>query len=503
MGSGCSRRRVLQGLLGAAPLPLVIGWDPRARSWVTEAAACDFARLPPLDGTLHLDPATRAAFAGDFGRLITRQPCAVLRPGSVADIAALVRFARRHGLKVSMNGQAGTPDLRESHSTSGQAQAPGGVVIDAGALATIHDLSNDSALVDAGVHWSQLFDAAASLGLTPPVLTDYLHLSIGGTLSVGGIGGSTSRAGAQVDTVLELEVVTGQGRRVICSPGQRPGLFHAVLAGVGQCGIIARARVRLVAAPTQTRVYNLFYEDLATYLQDQLLLLADGRFSYLEGQIVRTPADSGWRYQIEAATYFSPPQVPDDAALLAGLRDARAEAQIATVAYRDFAFRIDPVIGFIKSLGRWNTAHPWLSLFLPASQAAGFIGNLVAQLDPADLGVLVPGVMGPALLYPFATARTRQPLFRVPDEPAAFHLSLLRLPEADPAQVAGMLADNRALHDQAVALGGRRYVIGAVPDFTPADWQQHFGPRWDLLLRAKARFDPDNVLTPAQGLFGA
>jgi cytokinin dehydrogenase len=160
---------------------------------------------------------------------------------------------------------------------------------------------------------------------------------------------------------------------------------------------------------------------------------------------------------------------------------------------------MDPVIAFIKSIGRWTTAHPWISLFIPASQAATFIDNLVATLAPDDLGVLVPGVIGPALLYPFTTSLTQQRLFRVPDESSAFHLSLLRFP--DPAQVSVMLAQNRALYDSVVAMGGKRYVIGAIPDYTTADWEQHFGLEWDFLVEAKNRFDPDNVLTPGQGIF--
>src|SRR5688572_13467521 len=138
MKSGYSRRRILQGLAGA---PLVIGWNPRARSWVTEAAACDFTGLPPLDGVLHLDPATRATFADDFGHLVSRQPCAVLTPGSVRDLDKMVVFAGEHGLKVSMNGQSGTPDLRESHSNFGQAQVEGGVAIDSRPLSDIDDIS--------------------------------------------------------------------------------------------------------------------------------------------------------------------------------------------------------------------------------------------------------------------------------------------------------------------------------------------------------------------------
>jgi FAD/FMN-containing dehydrogenase len=57
--------------------------------------------------------------------------------------------------------------------------------------------------------------------LTPPVFTDYLELSVGGTLSAGGIGGTSPRFGGQVDNVAELEVVTGAGERMVCSPHQR------------------------------------------------------------------------------------------------------------------------------------------------------------------------------------------------------------------------------------------------------------------------------------------
>ncbi|MCI0591015.1 MAG: FAD-binding protein [Gammaproteobacteria bacterium] len=498
MKSGFPRRRFLQGLAGTA---VVVSWSPLAQSWVTEPTMCDFAEMPPLDGEFRIDTTTRTAFADDFGNIVSREPCAVLVPGSVEDIVKIVRFARRHGLRVAMNGQSGTPDLRESHSNFGQAQVKAGVVIDAKPLSTIQRINTDSAVVEAGVLWSQLFDAAAERGLTPPVLTDYMHLSIGGTLSVGGIGGSTSRFGVQADNVLALKVVTGEGNLVTCPPTQSPNLFHAVLAGVGQCGIIVGAKIRLIAAETMAMVFNLFYDDLSLYLQDQLTLLADRRFNYLEGQIVRNATDTGWRYMIEAAAYFTPPAAPDSVALLAGLHDNRPEARITPQTYRDFAFRVDPIVEFLKAIGRWTTSHPWVSLFIPASKTAGFISNLVATLTPEDLGVLAPGVLGPALLYPFNTNLTQQRLFRIPNEPAAFHLNLLRFPPSDPAQVAAMLAQNRALYGQAVALGGKRYVIGAIPNFTHADWQQHFQPEWNFLINAKNHFDPDNVLTPGQGIF--
>jgi cytokinin dehydrogenase len=86
-------------------------------------------------------------------------------------------------------------------------------------------------------------------GYTPPVLTDYLRLTVGGTLSVGGVSGTSWRYGAQVDNVEELTVVTGAGKTVKCSESENRSLFEAVLAGQGQCGVMVGARLRLVPAP--------------------------------------------------------------------------------------------------------------------------------------------------------------------------------------------------------------------------------------------------------------
>jgi hypothetical protein len=124
------------------------------------------------------------------------------------------------------------------------------------------------------------------------------------------------------------------------------------------------------------------------------------------------------------------------------------------------------------------------------------VSNVLSTLTPADTG------QGPILLYPFDTTKMKHPLFRVPASREAFHLSVLRTAAPPtPEVIAAMLAGNRALYDQAVTVGGTRYVIGAIPEFSPRDWRRHFGDAWDLLARSKQRFDPDHVLTPGQGMF--
>lgn len=492
--SELSRRTMLKGI--AAGLT-VAGWSASRGSWVPAAAgqSTDLEMLPPLDGTVETGPAILASFGADFGHLVTGTPTAVLRPGSVQDIVKMVRYARRHGLSVAMNGQSGAGGELESHSNYGQALAPGGIAIDARGLSTIHAIGATSADVDAGVTWAELTDAAAAVGRTPPMLTDFLGLSVGGTLSVGGVGGTMQHVGAQVDNVIELQVVTGEGELVTCTPTRHAALFTAVLAGAGQCAIIVRAKVALAPAATHALVVNLFYEDLDAYLADQLRLLDDGRFDYQEGQIVRRPDDSGWRYMLEAASYYTPPQAPDQAALLAGLSDDRSAAVIMNPTYSEWVHRVDPAVEALKAAGLWAQPHPWVSLFVPASRAAQLVGSVVAQLAPSDLGA------GLATLFPVRTAKLRRPLLVVPrSEPAAFHLSLLRFPFPGSSST-GLLTQNRAFHDQAVTLGGKRYIIGAVPDMTSRDWRRHYGALWPVFRAAKERYDPDGILTPGQHIF--
>src|SRR5437764_1823109 len=154
-------------------------------------------------------PSARTAAGEDFGKVVRRPPRFVVEPHRIDELVGVVRQAREHGLQVAARG--------EGHSTNGQAQAKDGIVVAMRAMDSIHMVGPDQASVDAGATWRQVLRRTLALGLTPPVLTDYLGLSVGGTLSVGGLSGSSFRHGAQVDHVTELEVVTGSG----CGSGAR------------------------------------------------------------------------------------------------------------------------------------------------------------------------------------------------------------------------------------------------------------------------------------------
>ncbi len=473
--SQLSRRALLAGAAGAA----VVAFDPVNAGWLTEANADQGIRVPGLDGELVVDRASREEAADDYGHLVHRLPLAVLRPGSTRDVQRMVRFANKHGLKVAMRGQG--------HSTYGQAQVKAGVVIDSRTLATIHRIGADQAVVDAGVQWLDLTKATLARGLTPPVQTDYLGLSVGGTLSVGGIGGASGHHGLQVDNVLALEVVTGTGDLVRCGPTSHADLFHAVLGGLGQFGVIVRATLRLIPAATTARVYHLFYPDLPSFTAAQRTALADGRFSYLEGQLV--PTETGWLYQLEGVAYYTPPATPDDAALIAGLDPLSSE--IADMPYFDWLNRIYELV---QELAALRLPGPWINVFLPDEATDQYMEHVLDITTPADAG-------GVVLLYPVRNAVIQEPFVRLPDSPVVFLLALLRAvnPPSD-TEVQRLLRVNRDMYDRARAVGGTHYPVGAIP-MTKADWQAHYGTQWPAFRAAKRRFDPRNVLTPGQSIF--
>ncbi|HET9899286.1 MAG TPA: FAD-binding protein [Streptosporangiaceae bacterium] len=468
---------------------LITGFDPAGRTWVADHAQRSSAiRIPKLKGRLIFDQADRSAAADDFGHIVHHLPQAVLQPGDIEDVAVMLRFCRAHRIPAAPRGQA--------HATNGQAQVTDGLVIETATLDAI-DVGQGEVTVGAGARWSSVLRATLPTGQTPPVLTDYLELSVGGTLSVGGIGGQTQHFGAQVDNVVELEVVTGVGERMVCSPSRHPDLYHAALAGLGQCAVIVRATLPLQPAPVNVRHYILSYSSFDAMAADQRRVLADGRFSFLEGEAQAMPDGSpGWQFFIEAGAYFDG-TAPDDQALIGDLAYQRGSEQIDTIGYFDFLDRLAPAVAFLESSGEWFDPHPWWNVFVPSSAADDFVTSVMAGLTEPDIGA-----SGVILIYPLRHAVLRTPLLRIPGEETVFLFSILRTAAPDTGAISAdaMISANRKLFDQASRLGGFQYPIGTIP-FTQADWRAHYGREWPFFAAARRRYDPRGILTPGQGIF--
>lgn len=391
-----------------------------------------FDKLPPL----LRDEQTLEHASDDWGHRVALRPYGVLRPTTIDHIQAA---AREFSLVARGRG----------HSHNGEAQSDGGVVLDMNELNTIHEISRDHVVVDAGARWSEVLAATLPQGLTPPVLTDYLELSVGGTLSVGGIGGASGHHGLQTDNVIELEVITPGGAHVACSPQTNTELFDAVRAGNGDHGVIARATLKLIPAHPRARRLRLHYRDLLTALADQRTLLADGRFDYLEGQ-AQLDQTGEWDYVIEAVSFYTAHPVTPPKELHYHLEESD------DLRYFDFLNRMAPQEELLRQWGAWYQPHPWIDVFLPDSAADGILTDTMSNTGVHDIGET-----GLVLIYPVSTNWITTSQVRLPDEPVMFLFALLRTaPAGDTAALDRMLAGNSRLRARTLTAGGTIYREG-------------------------------------------
>ncbi|MFI9811441.1 FAD-binding protein [Saccharothrix variisporea] len=426
-------------------------FDTTQRRFVDRPPKPGDVALPVLEGIVSTAEADLAWAAEDFGRVVRHRPLAVVRAASRRDIGAIQRFARDHDLPVVPRAQG--------HSTQGQAQAPGGIVLDLNHLNTIHHIADDLITVDAGATWRQVVTASLAHGATPPVLTDHLDLSVGGTLSVGGLGGASHHHGAQTDNVLELDVITPDGTTHTCSPTQHADLFDAVRAGYGRHGVIVQATLRLIPAPAHTRTYRLRYHRLTDLLADQRRLVDQQRFDYLEGQ-AKLDDSGAWTYLLDAAHHFTPPARPDDTRLLAELPARTAEVTDTT--YWDFLNRLADDIALLRGIGAWQSPHPWSNFLLPDDRIEDLVATTLSEVDRPSLGD-----SGVVLLYPIPRGKLRTPQLHLPATPTVFLFSLLRAAPTDPPDALGRMVEHNGRTEARVTSAGGTTYLGDVQAAAP------------------------------------
>ncbi len=153
-------------------------------------------------------------------------PAYVLRPESVGDVQAGVRFAAAAGLVLSVRGGG--------HGFAGFATNDGGVVIDLSKLADVQvtDRARHRVRIGGGATWGQVTAALAPHGLAISS-GDTKSVGVGGLTLAGGIGWKVRKYGLALDNVAAAEVVTASGQVVPASAAQNPELFWAIRGGGG------------------------------------------------------------------------------------------------------------------------------------------------------------------------------------------------------------------------------------------------------------------------------
>jgi len=437
--------------------------------------------------------AALAVASGDFGRVTRARPLGLIRVRDEGELATVIELANASSARLTLR--------TGGNSQSGQSLADGSYCVSLADLERFVrvDPARATATCSASSSWRAVIDAAAKHGLVPKVVPLNIDLSVGGTLSAGGIGASSHRYGSACSNVVSLTAVTGAGERVECSRERRPDVFDAVLGGLGRTAAITS--VTLGLRPARRNVHNVFalYTDLADCLADMQLLATLPACSYIEGSC--SSCFSGlkkaahgrqpllrWFHGIQFS--IENDHGPGDA-----IDEVLGRLRAFEIVHREdddhrlFLDRYQARFESMKSSGAWQQAHPWFECFLPADAAAPFIEQVLPTIPPA---------LGDGHRLFAIDGRGNPKYLQLPVDASNTALAFAILPPGVPeharaASLSFVEGATELLHRH----GGRRYLSGWLGARDESFWRRHHGGLYEAWLATKRTLDPNGVLTSA------
>ncbi len=428
---------------------------------------------------------------------------AVARPGSTAEVAALMRLCAQH--RVPVVPQGGNTGMAGAATPDATGRA---LVICLGRMRRILGISAiaGTAAVEAGCVLAELQQAAEAAGLLFPLsLGAEGSCQLGGNIATSAGGTAVLRYGGMRDLVLGLEVVLADGS--VCdwmSPLRKNAagydLKQLFIGAEGTLGIITGAVVKLFPRPAQVQVAMAAVADAtaALALLERARRRLGDRLSSFEGinraQVrmvqrqmpeVRLPmgADHPWQVLVEVTDTL--PDTKLRAALEAMLHAAleAGEASDAVIAEShaqgEAMWRLRHSVSEANRRAGINVSH---DTAVPVDREAEFIAGIEARLGarwPAT-ELLMVGHLGDGNI----------------------HVVLLLDPDryADPALHRAMGREINAIVDE-VTLG-----LGGTVSAEHGIGQSHVGRLLaargpgDILLmrRLKAALDPDGLMNPGK-----
>jgi cytokinin dehydrogenase len=438
-------------------------------------------------GSLVFDPDILNSLSLDFGKMVRKVPEMIAVPSNSTDVELLLEWANWEGKTVTIRGSG--------HSQSGQSLSEGGILLDLVNLNRILKKEKQSVWVEAGRTWGSLIWELASRSLIPPVLTNNLEATVGGTLSIGGLGSASHRYGLQADNIEAFEVITGSGELVQCSRDQNADFFDVVRCGLGQFGVITKVKLRLRKALSKVRTYFLLYDDLSSVMEDLEKIISDNRFDFIEGwctpcmQGLRKLGDAKvpfaeWLFPIHVSVEYEGSPPPDSR--LSGLKYYRL-VHIEDDSVVEYLSRTEDLFQLWRETGSWKLNHPGMDIILPWDRAYEYIQGVLKSLPPD----LVAG--GQILLWPCRKMPQPSPLFMYPNGNLFAVLGILPAVSRSSLGMTVSLMDKAS--DLGIQIGGKRYLSGWVR-FNHQEWRRHFGAKWEEIVQVKMMCDPNGVLNP-------
>ena len=344
-----------------------------------------------------VDPDLTARYRTDWTGRFVADRALVVRPGSAAEVAAVVAACRAEG--VAVVAQGGNTGL-----VGGGIALDGEVVLSAERLAGVEVTGPAALVAGAGATVDAIQRTARGLGLRYGVdLASRASATIGGTVATDAGGTRVLRHGQTRRQVTGVELVTGTGA-VISTIG-RPArdntgydLTGLACGSEGTLGVLTRVEVRLVPAPAHAVVALLRFDDPAAALRaaehvparlpsaEAVEVFVDAGLRLVCSTFALPtpfPTVDGGYLLIEASGDDPPDRLTDALAAVAGDLDGVADVAVATsAADRDRLWRYREA--HTEAIARLGPAHK-LDVAVPTGSLAA-----LAAAVPAAVAVVAP-----------------------------------------------------------------------------------------------------------------
>ncbi len=169
------------------------------------------------------------------------------------------------------------------------------------------DPEHRTADVEGMTTYAALVDETLRYGLLPAIVPQLKTITIGGAVSGLGIESSSFKYGLVHEAIEEMEILTGHGSLVTCSPCKNRDLFFGFPNSYGTLGYALRVRVPLVPAKPFVHVTYSKFSNAPDFFAHIDQLCSESTIDFLDGVIFR----DGEMYINQAVFSDEAPHVSD------------------------------------------------------------------------------------------------------------------------------------------------------------------------------------------------